>query len=125
MASSDGYCTVTILGESMPASSIQQRDLQLHLKGNWKGTSASGSLSTDYKPSVAPLLRNAPSREAFTLGIKRAASPPKNIEPLDTPATEQEKESRKMTEVEGAKEKTEEGPAKKKRRVELKHHGAA
>lgn len=179
LVSSDGYCTVVIFDEAMPAYQTQQRDLQLrsvalahshsliaptpslsssthppqqhHSSFSSTHSQATGAQSPLVHPSPSPFVPpHAPSPSvslkelpgpsghggvapsvpviaSTSSGVKRPAS---TFDPPLTPAASviggDNDSAMGMTGGMQTEERdaAEEGPAKKRRRVELKHHGA-
>ena len=117
LASSDGYCSIVVFDEMLPLYHTQQHSLQLQTIAQSHAVMTPQPPPSPSLPFVAP----SPKTPAIELmPTTPSSSSQKRMErPISPPASVDGRTSR-TGEQEGPGA---EAPKKKKRRIELKHHG--
>ncbi|TDL27865.1 WD40 repeat-like protein [Rickenella mellea] len=124
MTSRDGYCTIAVFDEPLPAHHTQQQGIQLQSIANAHSHSHSHSASHAYHPST-PSSSSSSLPQSSTPLLPPTPTPLKRSEPLSTPAASSDDNSASVagtSDPSKTKDDTSE-PPKKKRRVALTHIG--
>lgn len=126
LSSRDGYCTIIVFDEIMPAYHTQQHVLQLQSIAHQHSVPLTHSTSSGATPAATPSTSFSALPPTPIVPMKRPellVTPTANIDEISTKLNTAANAKNGHGEASGDAEKNTEGPPKKKRRVALTHVG--